>query len=136
MQLIKEGKYTEIAGNINLSKVEDVIDYMINYYQSTFVKKEDWLTKRERGFFIPSVIISNKGLKYTSSEAKKIYKEMFNLRRQSDVRGYLGDLEDKHFLKSNVNTKKIELVEFFKFDLDSQQIKVDITINYNYDQTK
>jgi hypothetical protein len=131
MQLVKEGKYTEIVGDINLSRVEDIITFMIDYYQSTFIiNKDNWLTKRERSFFVACVIISNKGYKYTSPEAKKIYKELFNLRRQSDVRGYLSDLEDKGFLKSNVNNKIITLPEFFKFNIDEQRVKIDITLNY------
>lgn len=131
MQLVKEGKYTEIVGDINLSKVEDIINFMIDYYQSTFItNKDNWLTKRERSFFVACVIISNKGFKYTSPEAKKIYKNIFNLRRQSDVRGYLSDLEEKGFLLSDVNTKIIRLPEFFKFNIEEQKVKIDITLNY------
>lgn len=136
MQLVKEGKYTEVVGDINLSRVEDIITFMIDYYQSTFiVNKDNWLTKRERGFFVACVIISNNGYKYTSPEAKKIYKEVFNLRRQSDVRGYLVDLEEKGFLLSNVNTKYITLPEFFKFNIDEQKVKIDITLNYKNGKT-
>lgn len=132
MQLVKEGRLTEIVGSMNLSQAEDIIDFMINYYQSTFIPREDWLTKQERGFFTASVIISNKGLKYTSQEAKRIYKEKFNLRRQSDVRGYLVDLESKNFLRSDVKTKLIHLPEFFKFDLREQKVKIDVTLNFKH----
>ena len=136
MQLVKGGKYTEVLGDINLSDVEDIIHFMINYYQSTFIDRANWLTKQERSFFIASVIISNRGLKYTSAEAKRIYREKFNLRRQSDVRGYLVDLEEKGFLKSNVNSKEIYLPEFFKFDLSEQKVKIDITLNYRNGKIK
>jgi len=136
MQLVKEGVLTEVTGSFDLTSLEDVISLMINYYQSTFIHVEDWLTKQERRFFTACVIISNQGLRYTSNESKRIFKNIFNLRRQSDVRGYLSDLEDKGFLLSDVNTKLIQLPEFFKFDLNTQVVKFDIMLNFKNDKVR
>jgi hypothetical protein len=136
MQLVKEDKYTEVEGIIKLNSLVDIIDLMISYYQSIFIMQDNWLAKREREFFIACVIISNKGLKYTSEESTKIYQEIFNLKRQSDVRGYLNDLEDKKFLKSNKKTKLIELPPFFDLNLEEERIKLNILLNYKNGKDK
>ncbi len=130
IELVKDGSNTELTSNIELSSLEDVISTMIDFYQAVFVHPDNWLTKQERKFFVACVMISNLKLKYTSSRAKRIFKEVFNLKRQSDVRGYLGDLEQKGILTSNVRTKDIEIHEFFKFDLTAQKLRLEVTLNY------
>lgn len=111
---------TEVIVNVDFSNVLEFSDYLINLYEAIINDKEKWVTKQERLFFKASIIIANKGIKYTSSEAKLIYKEIFRLKRQSDVRGYLVDLENKGLLKSNTTTKLIDINPFFLFNLDEQ----------------
>lgn len=130
MQLVKEENVTELIGNVSISSLVDYANFLINFYQTFFVKIDEWLPKQERRFFIATIIIANKGYKYTDPRAKLLYKEIFNLRRQSDVRGYLRALEEKKYLTSSTKTKKIQLAEFFVFDLNSQSFKLDININF------
>ena len=131
MQLVKEENTTFLIGPIVTPELEDFINFMINFYQSVFIGIDDWLAKQERRFFIACVIIGNKGLDYTSESARKILREVFNLRRQSDVRGYLRRLEEKNWLASNKKTKKIELNEFFKFDLHNHVLDLNVKLNYS-----
>ena len=132
MQLIKEVTSTEISGNVKIQNLHDLINLMINYYQATFIVDLDkWLTKKQRLFYIACVIISNKDIRYTSDEGKKLLMDIFDVQRQSDVGGYLRDIEKKSFWHTvDVKNKKINVKEFFKFDLQSQEIILDIKLNY------
>lgn len=133
MQLVKDKNYTELSGDVLCRDIEDIIELMVNYYQSTFKNIDEWLTKQERRFFVACVIISNKNLSYLSNEAIRIFERIFNLRRISDIRGYLRELERKNWLSSSIKNKKINLIEFFKFELDSQFVKFDINLKFNHD---
>lgn len=133
LQLAKEGTLTEIVGDKRVDNVEDMIRFMINLYQSTLLPREEWLTKQESQFFIAAVIIANKGIKYTSREAKNIFRDIFNLRRQSDVRGYLLRIEEKGgWLRSNKEEKTIQLHHFFRFD-DLGDIKLNLQMKLMLD---
>lgn len=133
MQLAKEGKTIEILGGRDILGIEDMITFMVYFYQSTLLDREDWLTKQETQFFIATVMIANKGIKYTSPEAKRILKDIFNLRRQSDVRGYLIRMEEKGWLRSNKRDKSIQLLEFFKMDLEEVELSLNVQLNFKND---
>lgn len=133
LQLAKEGTLTEIVGSKEVASIEDMIRFMINLYQSTLLPREEWLTKQETQFFIAAVIIANKGIKYTSREAKNIFRDVFNLRRQSDVRGYLKRIEEKGgWLRSNKEEKTIQLHHFFRME-DLSDVDLNLEMKLTYD---
>ena len=129
IDLIKENNVTEIVGSFDKLGDERFIEYLTNMYQSLFLPMERWLTKQEKLFFIATVMVSEKGLKYTSGEAKSIYESVFNLKRQSDVRGYLNTLEEKGYLVSNKSTKKIKLATYFEENLSVGSISYNFKVN-------
>lgn len=126
VKLIKSPNLTELSGSFVDLEQEDKIEKTINVYQAIFHKIEDWLTKQEKRFFIATIIIANKNLKYNSVEAKRIYQDVFNLKRQSDIRGYLKILEGKNFLRADKKTKKINLNEFFIMEPSSEEIRISL----------
>lgn len=128
MKLIKEKSYTELEGTQVAEDLLDLIGRMIDFYSAIFVHRDNWCTKQEKLFLIACIIIGNKKLRYTSDEATEIFKNVFNLRRQSDVRGIMRRLEENNWILSDKETKQIKLLEFFKIDLNQQNVKFNIEL--------
>lgn len=130
MQLVKDGDLTEILGTKGLTDTEEMIRHMVYFYQAMLLPREDWLTKQETQFFIACVIIANKGIRYTSTEAKNIFRNIFNLRRQSDVRGYMKRIEEKKgWIMSDKEQKLIHVHQFFKFEnKEHLSLKLDVEL--------
>lgn len=130
MKLDKNDYLTNLSGRIQSVNDIDFFNKLIDIYQVLFIDRYWWLTKREREFYICCLIISNKGYTYTSQEAKQIFKDVYNLKRDSEKRIHLKSLEQKNFLVSDVKTKKINLPPFFTIGVDNNHLlKLDIEIS-------
>lgn len=127
VKLVKDKNFTGMEGELSLN-LTDMIGKMIDFYSTILMDRDKWCTKQERQFLIASIIIGNKDIRYTSAEAFSIYKEVFNIRRQSDVRGLMKRLEENAWLVGNKDTKKIQLLEFFKMNIDSTNVNFNINL--------
>ena len=77
--------------------VEKFIDIVSIYPQTQKIGK------KEREFFIESVLLEEEGVDISSKKAVKLLTERMGFKRESDVYRYRGLLKDKEWMKQTVD---------------------------------
>lgn len=106
---------------------------VINLFSAAEIKRDLWLTEREKDFYVAMVIHVSQGIENPSSdEAIQIYKDYFtpevNKRVISD---YTNRISKKKWASYNRVKKKIEIPSLFlDMDLEKQHAEFKIELHY------
>lgn len=121
----------------NIIDISAYIRYIVNIYSASEIKRELWLTEREKDFFVATTIHILQGISNPISEdALQIYKKYFhpqnNNRKTSD---YLNRLEKKKWVKYDSDEKTVQIPAIFD-EMDLNENMVDFNLRFSYNERK
>ena len=134
MQVVSEKNSYILTHDFEIDDIETFIEKIIYFVSVSGIPQDNWLTKQEVLFLVATVIIVNKNLTYTSGEAIKIYKRIYNLKRQSDIASMLRRLENKTWVRFDKAQKRITLNRLLQFNLEKHKFEINLTFNFEADR--
>ena len=81
---------------------DDEISYLtkvIDIFSSAYIPEKRKLTKRQKEFYIITVLLINKEVPILSKKAADFYKEMGFRKEKGEIKAYLSYLEDKSWVR-------------------------------------
>lgn len=128
----------EIQGEVSAEhKVEytDIQSYIRNLtdvFSAATLKREVWLTEREKTFFAALVINFHKGIRdHKSEESDETFREVFGAHKKKERTIYLNKLQDKKWIRYDDDL--IQIPPFFSNlfnDPDKQKVSFNIDIDF------
>lgn len=133
MRLDRKGN--KAVGDVHAPS-KDIATYLsmlIDVFAATSLKRDNWLSKTEKDFYIATIVHLNSG--YTnpiSEESVQIYRQYF--KESCDkikISDYLNRLRTKKWLKYDKNTKIVEIpLIFMNIGLDKDVFDFNIRLSY------
>lgn len=109
---MKVNQVTPTQQIIEKNDVKELITKYIDIFSALYVPEENWLTKREKEYFIANIILNHLGIDLSSRKASKILEDKFGFINRG-VSIYRGKLKTKGWI---VQTKAgIEIVRAFNY---------------------
>ena len=109
------------------------IRFIVDLYSSMEIKREYWLTDREKDFFVATVIQVLSGCKSPiEDEAVQIYKKYFYVKTTKvKISDYLNRICKKNWAKYDKMTKTVTIPPIFEdINLVSDQMEFDVSFNF------
>lgn len=110
---------------IEKSDYVELIKKYIDIFSALYVPEDNWLTKREKEYFMANVFINKKGIDLSSREASRILEQNFGFINRG-VSIYRGKLKKKGWLIQT--STGIELVKAFNYKNSDIPTEVDFNI--------
>ena len=109
---------------VERSDLKELITKYIDIFSAIYVPDKNWLTTREKEYFIANVIINHMGIDLSSRRASQILEDKFGFINRG-VSIYRAKLKEKGWI---VQTKEgIELVKAFNY----RGIEIPKEVNFN-----
>lgn len=113
MQVIEKTDYVEL------------IKKYIDIFSALYVPEENWLTTREKEYFIANIFLNKEGIDLSSREASRILEQNFGFINRG-VSIYRGKLKKKGWI---IQTKNgVELVKAFNYKVSEIPKEVNFNI--------
>jgi hypothetical protein len=108
---------------------------MIDVYSASEVKREFWLTDREKEFFIATIIHINNGyFNPIGEESLQIYKKYFSpTTNNPKISDYLNRIRKKCWVKYDKEAKVVEIPLMFQ-DINTSSDVITFNLRYAYEQ--
>lgn len=133
MQLKRRNSKAEANVGITFDEVSDYIRVVIDIYSATVIRRELWLTEREKEFFIATVIHVMKGhVNPISDPALQIYKKYFNpATNKVKIADYINRVRKKGWVLYNKRKKVVEIPPIFhKIGESGDQMTFNLTLKW------
>lgn len=116
MYLDRKGNKALVKAHVRFENLADYIGTLIDVYAAIRLKREFWLTDRERQFFIATVINVISGyINPICDESVQNYKDFFDSKiNKSKIPDYINRVRSKHWLTYDKGTKKVEITSLLK----------------------
>lgn len=110
------------------------IRYIVNIYSAAEIKRELWLTEREKDFFVATVIVVLNGITDPiSDEAVQIYKNFFyNKTGKAKISDYINRITNKNWAVYDKRYRKITLPSLF-YGIDVKEDMIDFILRFAYE---
>lgn len=134
-----ERKHNKAVGrsHVVFKDIRRYIGMLIDVYAATSVKRENWLSKTERAFYIATIIHVNAG--YTNpicDESVQIYKEFFNEKvTKVKISDYINRVRNRKWVKYEKDDKVVEIPEIFK-NINLTSDIYDFNLRFSYERTE
>lgn len=124
----------QCTSSIRTNNLGGLIRILINIYSATEVKRTQWLTEREKDFFIGMIInLVNDFNDPYSNEAIQIYKKYFNPKiNKRNISDYLTRISNKNWIEYNKKKKKDIVVNLMFKELRKLKKGGNIMFNLDY----
>jgi len=125
-----------VAKAVSFKKIDSLAKYIrviIDVYSSTEIKRDLWLTDREKEFCIATVIhVLHGHTNPICEESVQIYKKYFGYNTdKTKISDYIGRLRNKKWLTYNKKKKEIKLTPiFYGIDVEMDTITFNLMLGY------
>lgn len=132
MEVRREVGVSKCESSDSFSEIEKYIRKIIDIFAASELPREQWLTEREKTFFISCVIHLNNGITNPICEsAVQIYKKYHdNKVTKKQINNYLTLVGDKFWLKYDKDGKHVKVPELFMMigrEKDSFEFKINMS---------
>lgn len=125
---------TNITGVKEVSSFSEFVEYVVDIYSSAHINPDYWLTRREKDFFISTIIcLMNDIDDPISEEGVKLYQEYFSPKATpASIGDYINRCRNKYWIKYDKRKRLIEVPDLFiKIVNGATNISFDLNFTLN-----
>lgn len=134
MHLSRKNSKAVAESHLPFTSIDSYVRFIVDLYSAVEIKRELWLTEREKDFFVATVIHVLQGCDNPiSDEALQIYKDYFYFKTtKSKISDYLNRICKKNWAKYDKKNRVVQIPPIFS-GIGPDEDMMDFKLRFSYE---